>query len=1137
MSQTGDPGNGPPSLPLQPAARDVWDRKYRLRDATGRPLEDTPAETLARVARALADVEATPALREHWRERFLWALNHGALPAGRILANAGARDHKRGTSTINCTVSGTIHDTLDEILGKLREAGLTLQSGAGIGYEFSTLRPKGAWVAGAGARSSGPLSFMDVYDQMCRTIASAGDRRGAQMATFHIGHPDVLEFIEAKREPGRLRQFNLSLLVPDAFMAALDAGADWPLAFPLSPAEQARTGADLQDPKQVVWRHWPETEGYITDGHGRVACRVQQWIPAAALWEQVMRATYDHAEPGVIFIDRVNAENNNGFCESIRAANPCVTADTWVQTDQGPRQVRTLVDRAFNARLDGNDHPSGSEGFFFTGVRPVVIVRTGEGHALRLTEDHRVRRVIRFTRHTQETDWCSAGELHPGDLIQLNDHRANAQWHGNFTASQGYLLGLLVGDGTLKSDAAVLSVWAGSSKADDAGDGTISSGVKAIMRKAEQAVRGQKHRSDFAGWSKVAGRGEYRLKCVALRDLAFEVGMRPGNKPITPAIECGSSEFCRSFLRGFYDADGSVQGSQIKGVSVRLAQSDIARLEAVQRMLLRLGIASKLYRNRRIERECYLPDGKGGEKAYTTRAQHELIISGENILRFAEFVGFGDTDKQASLERLIQAYRRRPNRERFVARVASVTVDGEEPVYDVRIPGINAFDANGFHTHNCGEQMLPPYGACLLGSVDLTRFVQHPFTGKLRFDWDTYREVVAVFTRMLDNVVEIHGLPLAQQAEALERTRRHGMGFLGLGSALAMMGIRYDSPEAAAFTERAARELALTGWRTGLELAREKGPAPLMYERFTVTEHLLARYPALAEDGIRVGDVLPGRVLHARYSPYMRRIAGLDPALVAALAEEGARFTHHSAIAPTGTIALSFGNNVSNGIEPSFAHTYLRNILGRDGATRDTVPVTAYELLAWRALVDPDADPEAKQGPHRLPEAFVTAGDIAPRAHLAIQAAAQPWIDAAISKTINVPTDCPFEDFRDLYREAHALGLKGCTTYRLNPAAFQGVLLRPEDLAHSRYRFILRDGRCLSLAGDRWVRYGEHRELAANLYGQLRERGIRETGGELPALSPECIDPPGDPLEINVLVVEVACETPHGVSPVCPVCE
>lgn len=244
MSQTGDPGNGPPSLPLQPAARDVWDRKYRLRDATGRPLEDTPAETLARVARALADVEATPALREHWRERFLWALNHGALPAGRILANAGARDHKRGTSTINCTVSGTIHDTLDEILGKLREAGLTLQSGAGIGYEFSTLRPKGAWVAGAGARSSGPLSFMDVYDQMCRTIASAGDRRGAQMATFHIGHPDVLEFIEAKREPGRLRQFNLSLLVPDAFMAALDAGADWPWPSP----EPRRAGAHRRGP-------------------------------------------------------------------------------------------------------------------------------------------------------------------------------------------------------------------------------------------------------------------------------------------------------------------------------------------------------------------------------------------------------------------------------------------------------------------------------------------------------------------------------------------------------------------------------------------------------------------------------------------------------------------------------------------------------------------------------------------------------------------------------------------------------------------------------------------------------------------------------------------------------------------------
>jgi ribonucleoside-diphosphate reductase alpha chain len=1137
MTGPDDLRDGPPDLPLQPAAFDVWDRKYRLRDATSRPLEDTPQQTLARVARALAELEATPALREDWYARFLWALNHGALPAGRILANAGARDHKRGTSTINCTVSGTLHDTLDDILAKLREAGLTLQSGAGIGYEFSTLRPKGAWVAGAGARSSGPLSFMDVYDQMCRTIASAGDRRGAQMATFHMGHPDVLEFIEAKREPGRLRQFNLSLLVPDAFMAALDAGADWPLAFPLTPAEQLRSGADIHDSRQVVWRPWPVTEGYISDDAGRVACRVQQWIPARDLWDRVMRATYDHAEPGVIFIDRVNSENNNGFCESIRAANPCVTADTWVQTDRGPRQVRELVGRPFLARLDGTDHPSGSEGFFPTGVRPVVVVRTAEGHALRLTSDHRVRRVTRLTRYTKETDWCPAGELRPGDFVQINDHRTHAQWPGSFSAAQGYLLGLLVGDGTLKRDTAVLSVWTGSSRTDGTGGSTSSPGVAAIMHKAEQAVRSLKHRSDFAGWSRVAGRGEYRLNCAALRDLAFEVGMRPGKKAITPAIERGCSEFYQAFLRGFYDADGSVQGSQVKGVSIRLAQSDSARLEAVQRMLLRLGIASKLYRNRRIEGEQCLPDGKGGTKAYPTLAQHELIIASENILRFAELVGFGDTDKQRDLEALLRAYRRRPNRERFIARVASASVDGQEAVYDVRIPGMNAFDANGMHVHNCGEQMLPPYGACLLGSVDLTRFVCHPFSGKTRFDWDTYREVVAVFTRMLDNVVEVHGLPLPEQAEALTRTRRHGMGFLGLGSALALMGIRYDSAEAAAFTERVARELALTGWRTGLELAREKGPAPLMGERFTVTGAMLKRYPGMVDDGVVVGDVLPGRVLHARYSPYMQRIAQVDPELVQALAEEGARFTHHSAIAPTGTIALSFGNNVSNGIEPSFAQQYLRNILGRDGATRETVEVTAYELLAWRAWVDPEVDPNAEEGVHCLPESFITAGDIAPRAHLAIQAAAQPWIDAAISKTINVPTDCPFEAFRDLYREAHALGLKGCTTYRLNPAAFQGVLLRPEDLAHSRYRFVLRDGGCLSLQGDRWVRYGDHRELAANLYGQLRERGIREMTGDLPELSPECIDPPGDPLEIRVPVVEVACETPHGVSPVCPVCE
>src|SRR6476620_1732283 len=238
------------AIPFQEASLDIWDKKYRLSAKDGTPVDKTMDDTYKRVARALADVEQE-GIREQWYERFLWALRRGAIPAGRVTSNAGALEHKPATSTINCTVSGTIGDSMDDILNKVHEAGLTLKAGCGIGYEFSTLRPRGAYVSGAGAYTSGPLSFMDIYDKMCFTVSSAGGRRGAQMGTFDVGHPDVKDFIRAKRENGRLRQFNLSLLVTDEFMKAVRADDDWQLAFPVTELETQ--GQDTSDRKRYVW--------------------------------------------------------------------------------------------------------------------------------------------------------------------------------------------------------------------------------------------------------------------------------------------------------------------------------------------------------------------------------------------------------------------------------------------------------------------------------------------------------------------------------------------------------------------------------------------------------------------------------------------------------------------------------------------------------------------------------------------------------------------------------------------------------------------------------------------------------------------------------------------------------------------
>jgi ribonucleoside-diphosphate reductase alpha chain len=1067
-------------IDLQPASWDIWDKKYRLKTKRGEPVDATIDDTYKRVARALADAESTPEKQKYWYERFLWALRRGAIPAGRITSNAGALEHKPATSTINCTVSGTIPDSMDGILEKVHEAGLTLKAGCGIGYEFSTLRPKGAFVAGAGAYTSGPMSFMDIYDKMCFTVSSAGGRRGAQMGTFDVSHPDVKDFIKAKREDGRLRQFNLSLLITDEFMAAVEADADWPLVFPVNKKEADEV--NLDNAEQVVWRDWPAPQNYLTRDDGLVACKIYGHVRARHLWDMIMVSTYDYAEPGFILIDRVNEMNNNWWCENIRATNPCVTADTWVQTAQGPRQVADLIGQPFLARVDGVDHASGAEGFFKTATKAVVRLQTTEGHSLRLTADHRVRRISQQTRWSQQTAWCAAGDLKPGDQVLLNNHRRGNAWAGARTQEQGYLLGLLVGDGTLKSETAVLSVWP-QAAAVNAGP----SAPTALMDEALRCAQSLPHRADFAGWSEVAGRGEFRLKSAALRDLAFELGMQPGDKRISPELEKSSSAFYQGFLRGLFDADGSVQGSQDKGVSVRLAQSDLPRLEAAQRMLLRLGVHARLYRDRRVAGTSLLPDGQGGQREYPTLAQHELVISGDNLAVFAEQVGFADTDKALRLKSALGSYARRLNRERFAATVEAIVEDGIEDVFDVQVPGINTFDGNGLHAHNCGEQPLPPYGACLLGSVNLTTFVRDAFTDKARFDWEEYREVVRVFTRMLDNVVEVNGLPLPQQQAEILRKRRHGMGFLGLGSTVTMLRMPYGSEASCEFTEAVAREMAIAGWEVALSLAEEKGPAPIMDEAFEVSAEMLRKRPEMAKDGWKVGQKIKGRELHAKYSRYMQKVATVAPELVAKLAEKGARFTHHSSIAPTGTISLSLANNASNGIEPSFAHHYSRNVIREGKKSKEKVEVYSYELLAYRNLVNPEAMPYAQEERAKLPDYFVAADDITPKAHVDIQAAAQIWVDSSISKTANVPTDYPYEDFKDIYRYAHSKGLKGCTTFRFNPEAFQGVLVKEADLENTTYRFELEDGSVVEVKGNEQIEYDGEMHTAANLFDALKE--------------------------------------------------
>jgi ribonucleoside-diphosphate reductase alpha chain len=964
---------------LDPIAREIWDMKYRFKRQDGSPVDETIEATWQRVADAVAAAEA-PRDRARWAQAFYDLLaGYRFLPAGRILSGAGTG---RNVTLFNCFVMGDIEDSLPGIFQGLKEAALTMQQGGGIGHDFSTLRYKGAPVKGVGADASGPLSFMDVWDAMCRTIMSAGSRRGAMMGTMRCDHPDIEAFIDAKRDPERLRMFNLSVLVTDAFMAAVKADRDWDLTF---------------------------------DG------KVLKTVPARALWHRIMRSTYDYAEPGVIFIDRINRANNLNYCETIHATNPCLTADTWIMTAEGPRQIADLVGRPFVTITNGTRWPSDARGFFSRGVKPVVRLTAREGYSLRLTADHRVKRA-----EAGGWEWAEASSLRSGDKLLLHDHRMAPEW-GNPAAAtrdeaEGYLLGVLIGDGVLKSDKAVLSVWPGRRIANG---GYERIGVEGVMEHVLSAAHQLPHRADFAGWMEVPGRGELRLSLAALKQLAHDHGLSPGCKRISEVMERRSRSFHSALLRGLFDTDGSVQGAQNKGMSIRLAQSDVAMLAAVQRMLARLGIASTLYRGRRSAGQTLLPDGKGGRCLYPTRAQHELIVSGDNIAFFSERIGFSDRDKAGRLSQALLGYRRALNRESFTATVERIEEDGESEVFDAVIPGLNAFDANGLWAHNCGEQPLPSYGACLLGSVNLTRLVIDPFTDNARIDTASLADVVTLAIRFMDNVIDVSNYPLPEQRQEAKAKRRIGLGLTGLADALAMCGFRYGSPEAAEAASHWMEAIENAAYRASVDLAREKGAFPL----FDRDSYLGAGHAGALSDDIRGG-----------------------------IAKHGIRNGLLTSIAPTGTISL-FAGNVSSGIEPVFNIAYERKVLMPDGS-KLSEEVEDYAARAWWLLHGRDTP---------LPQAFVTADQLTPGEHLIMQAAVQKHVDSSISKTINCPPSLSFEDFEAVYMEAYDLGLKGCTTFRPNEvtgSVLSAIRAEPEPVQTSLPLEAVRDPVLLAEPGE-----------------------------------------------------------------------
>ncbi len=1083
----------------QPISKEIWASKYQLKDKDGEPVENDIMDTFNRVANKLSENESN---KEYWKNEFLNLMINGKfIAAGRIISNAGAEKYKNNTSLINCTVMNQIPDSMEGIMQVVKESARTLQRGSGVGYDFSTIRPKGALVRGVGSGTSGPLSFMEIYDKMCFTIQSAGGRRGAQMGLMDCQHPDIMDYIKAKREDGKLRQFNLSVLITKKFMDAVINNELWELWFwerksSLNTETIEKNLIKVIKKGDIPYNHPEyhyfqyekehiEVEYDNIDPSEIFVKKVYERIPAQKIWNLIMKSTYDYAEPGFILIDEVNHKNNLWWLETIRATNPCVTSDTWVQTNNGPLQVNDLINKQFTARINGAEYLSAKEGFFKTATKKIIELETSDGYKIKLTDDHKIKKVTKFTRNTIESEWCEAGKIKENEYILLNNHNNNISWKGinDYEENEGYLIGLLIGDGSFSENNAILSVWKDKNIVN--GENFTLSGAYSMMEYVEKAVLPLKKRIDFTGWHEISGRSEFRLSLSSITKIAKNLDVYQGNKVITDKIEKSSSNFYIGFIKGLFDADASVQGTQEKGVSIRLAQSNINTLESTQRMLLRLGINSKIYKERRKEGKTLLPDGKGESKFYHTKAQHELIISNENIIKYQKTIGFNNIEKQNKLTSLIGNFKRKPNRERFITKLKSIKYLGFEDVYDVQVPGINAFDGNGFVCHNCGEQPLPPNGACLLGSMILPTYVKEPFTENANFDFDSFKKDIKIAARLLDNVVEYNGLPLENQVKEILEKRRHGMGFTGLGNTFAMLKIAYGSEKSIEITAKISKMLAEENYIAGIQLGEEKGIAKVLDSFYTLKESYLNRIEKkfnkkdislLKKEGLLTKKEVKGTVLHAASNYF----DALDYDLRLELALKGSRFTHATTIAPNGTVSL-VSNNVSNGIEPPFMFSYFRNVIIEGNNTKQQQEVMDFSYLKYKTEIDNTVTPD------KLPNYFVSTETLTAKEHIAVQAAAQKYIDTSISKTINVKTDYPFEDFKNIYINAYKSGLKGVTTFRFNPNFTTGVLVSEKNLKKTTYEFTLDDGSKVKLKGNEKVVYEGQEHVVSNLYDALKE--------------------------------------------------
>jgi len=866
-------------------ALEVLKARYLLRDEFGKIIE-TPSQMFMRVARAVSKADAIygedPKKSEEIFYNIMAKLEF--LPNSPTLFNAGT-----SLGQLSACFVLPVEDSLKSIFKAVMDMALIEQSGGGVGFNFSKLRPKGDIVKSTKGVASGPVSFMRVFDVATDVIKAGGRRRGAMMGVLRIDHPDIIEFITAKQTPGVLSNFNISVAISNEFMEKLEKNEEYWLINPRN--------------KEKVKK-----------------------LKTKDVWNLIAESAWKSGDPGVIFIDEVNRHNPTPKIGEIEATNPCLPSYVWIMTEEGPKQVADLIGKRFTAIVNGEKWKSNFEGFFSTGIKPVYKLLTKEGFELYLTKNHLVME-IEYKNGYIKFKWVKAEELRKNDKIVLNNHASLDFWSGPYSFDEGYFIGSFIAKNTLKN----------CNNIDEGGIYTSTLSYNASL---------------------------------SFLNLINELKL----EEFLTNLEKASSSFYKGLIASLFDTNGFVEKKK-KEVKVVIRQFNIKLIKMLQRMLLRFGIYSKI-RFKKLDKPLSLKND--GQNRF-----YELVISSkESISRFYKKINFKNLRKQREIEELINNLKADCLQEYFTATVEKIVFHSLEPTYDAKIPGLNAFDANGFYVHNCGEQPLLPYESCNLGSINLSRMVEDK-----KINWSKLKETVRNAVHFLDNVIDVNAFPFKEIEEMSKANRKIGLGVMGFADMLIKLEVPYNSEEALHIAEKVMKFITEEARKKSVELGEERGSFPNFDK-----------------------------------SIWKDRYSAMRNATV-------------TTIAPTGSISIIAG--CSSGIEPLFAVSFIRNVLG---GKRLFEINPLFELIAKQKgfynakLLEEIAKTGSIQNINEIPndakKVFVTALDISPEWHVKMQAAFQKYTDNAVSKTVNLPYNATIDDVKNIFELAWKLKCKGVTVFR-----------------------------------------------------------------------------------------------------------